>query len=143
MVKAGNDLSTQLQISLHEALTGFRRPLAHLDGRQVELRPDPSPHPKPNPNPNNPTQVELRSDLEVTRPGQAKRVRGLGMPVHRAPHMKGDLIVRFAVKFPTVALTGESAKMLAKLLPRSAAGGSPKAGAQVHHLESLLDDEEE
>ena len=118
-VRQEDNLATELEISLHEALTGFRRPLTHLDGKRVWLQ-----------------------DSEVSRPGQRKRLRGLGMPRFRG-RGKGDLLVQLSVSFPTAPLTGESARLLRQLLPRNVAAGSPKQGELVHRLQALTAEEEE
>ena len=55
---------------------------------------------------------------------------------------KGDLVVHFSVLFPRTAYTGDHARLLRNLMPRDVSAGSPKAGAIVHQLEALLDDEE-
>ena len=118
-VRQEDNLATDLEISLHEALTGFRRPLTHLDGRRVWLE-----------------------DSEVSRPGQRKRLRGFGMPRFRG-RGKGDLLVQLSVAFPTTPLTGESARLLRQLLPRNVASGSPRQGEHVHRLQALTAEEEE
>ena len=121
MLRSGKQqaLATELEISLHEALTGFRRPLTHLDGRRVWLE-----------------------DSEVSRPGQRKRLRGFGMPRFRG-RGKGDLLVQLSVAFPTAPLTGESARLLRQLLPRNVAAGSPRQGEHLHRLQALTAEEEE
>ena len=105
--RQGDDLAAEVQISLLEALSGFRRPLRHLDG-----------------------QLWMASDREVTRPGQRKVLRGFGMPRFRG-RGKGDLVVHFSVLFPRAAYTGDQARLLRNLLPRDVSAGSPKAGTQA------------
>jgi len=76
--RAGSDLHYEQTITLKEALLGFRTTIAHLDGRQVELKMD-----------------------KVTPPEHVHTIRGEGMPVHNFPADRGDLHVRFTIRFPT------------------------------------------
>ena len=54
---------------------------------------------------------------------------------------KGDLYLRFNVRFPTSPVASEQAKLLAKLLPKAAgAAGAvarPPPGERVHRLETI------
>ena len=53
---------------------------------------------------------------------------------------KGDLFVRFGVRFPSDPLDEEAGKALRQLLPRSAADGPPPAlrsGERVYRLERV------
>merc|ERR1719261_2397414 len=52
----------------------------------------------------------------VTKPNQAIRIKGEGMPKHGTPSEFGDLTVQFSVDFPT-KVDGELAEGLEKLLP--------------------------
>ena len=66
------------------------------------------------------------------------------MPV-RGTAGKGDLFVRFSVRFPTHPLASEASKMLKQILPRSVASGGagpPPKGARVYHLETVDDGSE-
>ncbi|KAL7752359.1 Molecular chaperone (DnaJ superfamily) [Sorochytrium milnesiophthora] len=71
-------LHVTLDISLSEALTGFSRIIATLDGRKLKV-----------------------SNNSVLQPGQEKRFSGEGMPKSRTPEVKGDLVVHFNIRFPT------------------------------------------
>jgi len=75
--RQGNELHYEQTISLKEALLGFRTTIQHLDGRHVELKQD-----------------------GVTPPEYVKVLRGEGFPVHNFPADRGDLHVKFTVKFP-------------------------------------------
>ena len=111
-------------MTLAEALTGFRAAVRHLDGKNVHMS----------------------CERQVTRPGQLRRIRGLGMP-SRAGGSKGDMFVRFSVRFPTQPLAAENAKLLKQLLPRSAVGGAgpikPEPGERVHRPEDVRQEEDE
>ena len=52
---------------------------------------------------------------------------------------KGDLFLRFSVRFPTHPLSAEAAKMLKQLLPRSVGtgGAAPREGERVYKLETV------
>jgi len=75
--RAGHDLHYEHTISLKEALLGFRHTIKHLDGRDVELKSD-----------------------TVTQPEHVQRLRGEGFPVHNFPADRGDMHIKYTVKFP-------------------------------------------
>ena len=101
--------------SSSRAHAGFRSSLRHLDGRTLNLA----------------------CDGEVTRPGQVRRVRGGGMPRRRAGG-KGDLLLRFAVRFPSDPIASEASRALKQLLPRDAGSTAPvHPGERLHHLETV------
>jgi DnaJ-class molecular chaperone len=52
----------------------------------------------------------------ITKPGQAIRIKGEGMPKHGTPSEFGDLTITFTVDFPT-KVDSELASGLEKLLP--------------------------
>ena len=115
----GADLVASCEISLLEALTGFKTSFRHLDGRMLTLS----------------------CDGEVTRPGQLKRLRGYGMPRHRAGG-KGDLFLRMAVMFPREPLTADASRSLQHVLPRRAGTTPPlEPGAKVLRLERVEEEE--
>ena len=113
--RMGDDLVCNFELTLLEALTGFRSSMRHLDGRTLNLA----------------------CDGEVTRPGHVRRVRGCGMPRRRAGG-KGDLLLRFSVRFPDDPISGEAAKALKQLLPRDAGSTAPvQPGERLHRLETV------
>ncbi len=73
----GNNLHHDMHISLREALLGFSRPIAQLDGRAVEV-----------------------SHEGVTQPFETRVVKGEGMPLPDTPSLQGDLFVRYIVDLP-------------------------------------------
>ncbi|KAG9394209.1 Chaperone DnaJ [Carpediemonas membranifera] len=77
MTRRGDQLHTDLTISLTEALVGFERELPHLAGRTVKVGAD-----------------------GVTVPGAELIVKGEGMPNRRFPSWLGDLHVHVTVEFP-------------------------------------------
>ncbi|KAI9460750.1 hypothetical protein F5148DRAFT_1276730 [Russula earlei] len=87
--RSGDDLVAKVEISLVEALTnetGAKKELEHLDSRRVQVPVPPG----------------------VVRPGQETRVTGDGMPIRRkGASGKGDLVVRWEVKFPDRLTPGQ------------------------------------
>lgn len=86
--RQGNDLHASLTISLREALLGFERTMAHLDGHEVKVR-----------------------AAKVTKPGDVIKVRGEGMPLHNFASEFGDLYVTITIAFPE-SLTEEQAGVM-------------------------------
>lgn len=50
-----------------------------------------------------------------TQPGNEDRFPGLGMPISKKPGERGDLVIKYNVKFPTT-LTPEQKKALREIL---------------------------
>jgi len=73
----GNDLVVTQKISLNESLTGYTINLTTLDGRNLNI-------------PIN----------DVIRPGYEKVVPNEGMPLTKEPGKKGNLRIKFDIKFP-------------------------------------------
>jgi len=94
MFKRSRDsLSMKLTIPLRAALLGFETSFKHLDGHTVTIK-----------------------RTGVTKPGQAIRIKGEGMPKHGTPSEFGDLTINFSVEFPA-KVDAELAAGLEKLLP--------------------------
>ena len=78
--RSGNDLLTNVSITLSEALLGFSRILiTHLDGRGVKVTSPPG---------------------KIINPGESIVLRGEGMPVHKNPDQKGNLYVVIHIDMP-------------------------------------------
>ncbi|KAF9377885.1 hypothetical protein CPC16_011596 [Podila verticillata] len=92
--RRGDDLVLNLELSLVEALTGFSKTVKTLDGRTLPVS---------------------ASSARIIQPGQEERYPGEGMPISKKPGQKGDLIVKFVVKFPT-HLTAAQKDALKKIL---------------------------
>ncbi|GBB88044.1 hypothetical protein RclHR1_14590006 [Rhizophagus clarus] len=73
----GDDLRITLTLNLLEALAGFKKTIQTLDGRRLAI-----------------------SDTSVIKPGQEQRFSNEGMPT-KDPQRKGDLVVKYDIKFPT------------------------------------------
>lgn len=79
------DLYYSVELSLSEALTGFRLVVQHLDDRKLLVRSKPG---------------------EVLRPRHSglvlKAVKGAGMPIHQDPFNFGNLFLVVTLRFPEV-----------------------------------------
>lgn len=78
----GNDLVVTQKISLVEALTGFTSQVTTLDGRTLTV-------------PVN----------NVISPSYEEVVKGEGMPIPKDPSRKGNLRIKFSIKFPSKLTT--------------------------------------
>lgn len=81
-MRKGADLYVEREVSLADALTGFRLVISHLDGRRLIVRSKPG---------------------EVLQPqgGTAlKAVSGGGMPIHQDPFKFGNLFLILSIRFP-------------------------------------------
>ncbi|KAL6055360.1 DnaJ subfamily A member 2 [Balamuthia mandrillaris] len=94
--REGANLFMEQEISLFEALCGFAYTIKHLDGRTLLVKSPPG--------------------GEVIKPGDVKVIPNEGMPIHRRPFDKGQLIIHFKVVFPE-RISPEEAHELAKILP--------------------------
>lgn len=90
--RVDNDLVHDLNLDLKEALTGFSKRVATIDGKQVPVE-------KGGP----------------TQPGSEDRFPGLGMPISKKPGERGDLVIKYNVKFPT-SLTPQQKSQLREIL---------------------------
>lgn len=88
----GNDLTVNQKISLVEALTGYTAQITTLDGRTLT--------------------VPVNS---VISPTYEEVVKGEGMPIPKEPSKKGNLRIKFNIKFPT-RLTSEQKAGIRRLL---------------------------
>ncbi|XP_023693580.1 dnaJ homolog subfamily B member 11-like [Paramormyrops kingsleyae] len=75
--RRGDDLYTNVTISLLEALMGFEMDIAHLDGHKVHIARD-----------------------RITKPGAKLWKKGEGLPNFDNNNIRGSLIVTFDVEFP-------------------------------------------
>lgn len=89
----GSDLVCKLDINLSEALTGFKRIIKHLDGRNICIESD-----------------------NVIEPETIKTIAGEGMPNLNNPVNSGKLVILFEIEFPK-KLTDKCKKALISNLP--------------------------
>merc|ERR1712228_471491 len=78
--RKGNDLTMKMKITLSEALTGFTRKVKTLDNRDIAI-------------------TSIPGDFVVHE--GIKVAQGEGMPIHRNPFEKGNLIIKFSVEYPS------------------------------------------
>ncbi|XP_074381148.1 uncharacterized protein LOC141722584 [Apium graveolens] len=88
----GNDLIIYKKISLLDALTGKNVKLTTLDGRDLRI-----------------------PITDVIKPGYEKVVPNEGMPISKEPGKRGNLRIKFSIKFPT-SLTIEQKSDLRRIL---------------------------
>ncbi|XAR50100.1 hypothetical protein NMG60_11004334 [Bertholletia excelsa] len=88
----GNDLVTNQEISLLDALTGKILELTTLDGRTLTI-----------------------PVTEIVKPGDEVVVPNEGMPISKEPRKKGNLRIKFDVKYPS-RLTTEQKSELRRVL---------------------------
>ncbi|KAI8299622.1 Protein psi1 [Colletotrichum sp. SAR11_240] len=91
-VREDNDLVHTVELDLKEALTGWKRTVTTIDGKQLNI------------DKNGPTQ-----------PGSFDKYPGLGMPISKKPGTRGDFIIKYNVKFPT-SLTPQQKQKLREIL---------------------------
>lgn len=91
----GNDLIVTQKISLVEALMGYTVQLTTLDGRNLTI----------------PVNT-------IINPTYEEVIKGEGMPIPKEPSRKGNLRIKFNIKFPT-RLTSEQKTGIKRLLSSS------------------------
>lgn len=111
--RKANDLYYEAEIDLLTALAGGEFAFKHVSGDYIKVTIVPG---------------------EVISPGAVKVVEGQGMPVYRQGG-RGNLLVKFTVKFPeTNFASEEKLKLLEDILPARAKVTIPK-GAEVDEVE--------
>ena len=98
--REGNDLQHTADISLRDALCGELMEVPTIEGGSVHL-----------------------PLTEVVNPQTVKRIPGHGMPLSKHPDCRGDLVVKFNIKFP-LQLTPQCKTELSKLLPVGVSHGA-------------------
>merc|ERR1739848_222390 len=91
--RRGNDLYTNLTISLQDSLVGFSTSITHLDGHKVPIKRD-----------------------GVTWHGFKMRVKNKGMPFLENNLTFGSLIITVSVDFPKTELSAEEKKVISDIL---------------------------
>lgn len=79
-------------LELKEALTGWKRTVATIEGKQINL------------DKGGPTQ-----------PGSEDRYPGLGMPISKKTGQRGDFVLKYKVNFPS-SLTPKQKEQLKEIL---------------------------
>lgn len=88
----GDNIKVTVELDLKEALTGWKRVVTTIDGKQINLE-------KSGP----------------TQPGSQEEFPGWGMPLSKKPDQRGLFIVQYNVKFPTT-LTPDQKRKLKEIL---------------------------
>jgi DnaJ family protein B protein 11 len=91
--RRGDDLYTNVTISLTDALVGFQMSVVHLDGHKVSVSRD-----------------------KVTWPGARMRKAGEGMPNYENNNLRGTLYVTFDVDFPKGELNDDHKQSIKAIL---------------------------
>ncbi|XP_018914795.1 dnaJ homolog shv [Bemisia tabaci] len=91
--RRGDDLYTNVTISLQDALVGFKFDIQHLDGRKISIERE-----------------------KITWPGARIRKKGEGMPNYHDNSQKGTLYVTLDIAFPKTELTEEQKEAVKQLL---------------------------
>ncbi|KAK5971189.1 hypothetical protein GCK32_011132 [Trichostrongylus colubriformis] len=94
--RKGDDLYTNVTISLQDALNGFKMEIEHLDGHKVTVERE-----------------------KVTWPGARLRKKDEGMPNLTNNNQRGVLYVTFDVEFPRTGLTEEQKELVSDILKQS------------------------
>mmetsp|Transcript_116271 Transcript_116271/g.328923 ORF Transcript_116271/g.328923 Transcript_116271/m.328923 type:complete len:442 (-) Transcript_116271:89-1414(-) len=116
-MRRGADLYMEHELSLAEALTGYRITIPHLDGRKLVVC-------------NNPGEVLQPQPGGTT----LKAVAGQGMPIHKDPFKFGNLFLVISIRFP-LSLAPPLAAELRRLL------GEPPLPADAEENKEPVDDE--
>jgi DnaJ family protein A protein 2 len=115
--RKGADLVMEKQISLKDALCGFKFAIKHLDERTIVLKNAPG---------------------QVIKPNSLKMIAAEGMPLWKRPFEKGRLFILFKIVFPET-LDVNTVKALTQALPAAVAEKIP-TGDHVEELDSQLVD---
>ncbi|KAI0990682.1 hypothetical protein GJ496_001666 [Pomphorhynchus laevis] len=94
--RIGNNLYSNVTISLEDALVGFKFNITHLDGHKV-----------------------LVDRNCITKPGEVHVLRGEGMPDYLNSDNKGHLYITFDINFPTVTFTEDQKTKIRQLIGKT------------------------
>lgn len=84
----GDNIRTTVELDLKEALTGWKKTVTTIDGRNLPV-----------------------SGSGPTQPGYEERFPHLGMPLSKKPTERGDFIVQVKVNFPRSLTAAQKAKL--------------------------------
>ncbi|KAJ4333198.1 Molecular chaperone (DnaJ super), partial [Ascochyta clinopodiicola] len=90
--REGDDIKRTIELDLKEALTGWRRTVQTIDGKQLSV-----------------------GSSGPTGPTWTERYPNLGMPKSKKPGERGDFVVGVNIKFPT-SLTLQQKEQLKTIL---------------------------
>lgn len=89
--REGNNLYSEMELNLQEALLGYSKKIIHLDNREFYIE-----------------------SSETTQSNFVRKIGNEGMPTHLFPSQKGDLFVQLKVKLPR-SLNQEEKKFLQEI----------------------------
>ncbi|KAK4191424.1 protein psi1 [Podospora australis] len=92
-VREGDDLVHTVDLELKEALTGWKRTVTTIEGKNLNI-----------------------DKAGPTQPGSSDSYPGLGMPISKKPGQRGNFIVRYNVRFP-MTLSPTQKQKLREILP--------------------------
>ncbi|KAI9646745.1 Molecular chaperone (DnaJ super) [Ciborinia camelliae] len=92
LTRDGDDLIMTVDLDLKEAITGWKRTVTTIDGKNIPL-----------------------DKAGPTQPGSSDSYPDLGMPLSKKPDTRGNFIVKYNVRFPT-SLTPEQKRVLREIL---------------------------
>ncbi|CAJ0571912.1 unnamed protein product, partial [Mesorhabditis spiculigera] len=118
-VRKGNNLIMSFELQLVEALCGCSRNIKTLDDRILHFNLLPG-------------EVITHSELRV--------IHNEGMPTHRDPFVKGDLILQFSVEFPK-KLEEKSRRLIAEMLPGKQAALPIDDDTEIIELDDIRGEE--
>ncbi|CZR60073.1 related to DNAJ-like protein homolog [Phialocephala subalpina] len=84
----GDDIHYTIDLDLKEALTGWKRTVTTIDGKQISIE-------KSGP----------------TQPGSKDSYPNQGMPISKKPGERGNFVITYNVKFPTTLTPAQKAKL--------------------------------
>ncbi|KAK4103932.1 DnaJ-domain-containing protein [Parathielavia hyrcaniae] len=90
--REGDDIVHTVDLDLKEALTGWKRTITTIDGKNLNI-----------------------DKAGPTQPGSSDSYPGLGMPISKKPGQRGNFVVRYSVKFP-MTLTPTQRQRLREIL---------------------------
>jgi len=93
--RKGADLIYKAQITLLQALTGFKFVIVHLDARKILVK---------------------NKEGEIIKPGQFKTIKEIGMPFFEKNYAHGNMYIDFEILFPE-KVNDQQTKELFKVLP--------------------------
>jgi len=91
--RRGDDLYTNITVSLRDALVGFDMDITHLDGHLVHIHRD-----------------------KVTWPGAKIQKQGEGMPNYENNKIRGTLYITVDVKFPRGSFSEQDTEDIIRIL---------------------------
>lgn len=96
--RIGDDLYTNITITLQDALNGFEIEIEHLDKHKVKVQRE-----------------------KITWPGARIKKAGQGMPNYENNNRVGDLYITFDVAFPKTELSAEQKEMIKQIFKQESA----------------------